>query len=255
MSGNTLNLAQLKQVREKIYFTKIYKTPHMSKSAALKFLQSWNGKIFDIPNAATIREKNFQEFVKNNFAKHDEFASGTRWPDKLIGFSPYETLKCYAKTDYGAMMIKRVLMDNLTGGRRFEVTLRGSGAAEGNENHIFLPENFGTMNCNAAHGYQFGGDGQKIDYPAIIHHEFRHTKYFGKKLAQTVSLRDERDAVLYNENPARVINGYEPRYSYYDGSRTINIITGEVVAGKYGVKADDPTEFIKRGTKGSLTNP
>jgi len=257
MGDKPLSQHELRKLRESIYARAVHNTVFLSKDAALGMLRRTpQGGYYPVPPVG-LRDRNFQEFVKSNFKKHDEFDSGSRWPANLTGFAPYETLKCYARTDYGAMMIKRVLEDNKTSKTRFTVTLRGAGGAEGNENTIFLPEDFGTAKCGLNHGMRFGGDGQKVDYMAIIHHEFRHTKFWGKNLANTVSLDEERDAVLYNENPVRIINGYEPRYTYFDGKKntnqTINIITGKRIAGKYGIKADNPAEFVLRGAKGSMT--
>lgn len=248
----------LRQSREKIYAGKIHKMTFISKAAALNMLKRGSrGQVYSVPSAG-IRLVNFELIVKTNFTRNpDPYASGSQWPETLTGFPPYETLKSYAKTDYGAMMFNRILQDNKVSSKPFKITIKGDGAA-GNENEIFLPDDFGVQGVNG-HIVRFGGDndGQKVDYLAIIHHEFRHTRFWGKKQNATVSLEDERDAVIYNENPVRILNDFEPRYTYYDGkhksNQTINIVSGIKIAGKFGVKAEDPQVFVRRGEKGSMT--
>lgn len=155
-------------------------------------------------------------------------------------------------TDYGAMMIAHVLQDNKCSRVRFQVSL-GSATAEGDTNLISFPEDFGTRGIG---GYvnRFGGDGQPIDYLAIIHHEFRHTKFWGKRPDVKPTLADERDAVNFNENPVRIINNFEPRYCYYSSvyAATINVFGGKPKNGKWGVQAADPSQFAKRGSPEAL---
>ena len=45
--------------------------------------------------------------------------------------------------------------------------------------------------------------------------------------------------------------GLEPRYTYYNGKKTINIITAEPSSTHYTVLEDDPTTLAKIGSKGA----
>jgi len=65
------------------------------------------------------------------------------------------------------------------------------------------------------------------------------------------SLEDERQAVINLENPIRIKKGLEPRYTYYNGSRTINIITGKDSPVEHTILEDDPTKLVKTGSKGA----
>jgi len=75
----------------------------------------------------------------------------------------------------------------------------------------------------------------------------------------TITLQHERKAVLENSNPVRILNGFEPRYTYThtDGDSTINILKGGKpithTKGKgYTIKIDDPNILMLIGSKGAL---
>jgi len=98
-----------------------------------------------------------------------------------------------------------------------------------------------------------GGE-KKYDL-AIIHHEFGHTRFFRKLNDMKIKdfkLKDERQAVINLENPIRLKKGMEPRYTYYNGKRTINIISGIPSETDHTVMEDDPTRLVKIGSKGAL---
>lgn len=42
-----------------------------------------------------------------------------------------------------------------------------------------------------------------------------------------VSIEDERITVVNNSAPVRIFNNFEPRYTYLNGSETINITSGD----------------------------
>jgi len=145
---------------------------------------------------------------------------------------PVKTIEQYSNTDYGALMIERVLTDNdITPiSKRFSVSIR-SGSAGGAVNHIQFPDDFGTPGISS-YINRFPGL-EAIGYIAVVHHEFRHTRFFGRTKNIKPTIQDERDAVRFNSNPARILNGGDPRYTYYHGGvkRTINIITSNTEKG------------------------
>jgi len=65
------------------------------------------------------------------------------------------------------------------------------------------------------------------------------------------TLHHERQAVINLENPIRMNKGLEPRYTYYNGKKTINIITAEPSSIEHTVSEDDPTKLVKIGSKGA----
>jgi len=78
--------------------------------------------------------------------------------------------------------------------------------------------------------------------------------YFRKnKTGKTlISIKDERMVVINNENPIRMKHGYEPRYTYRQGSSTINIITGkDHPKGFDTVSESNPKIPMKVGAKGA----
>jgi len=67
-----------------------------------------------------------------------------------------------------------------------------------------------------------------------------------------ITLKDERLAVIHLENTIRMRQGYEPRYTYKKGAKTINIITGDYHAHGFNtVHENDPTKPMKIGSKGA----
>jgi len=97
--------------------------------------------------------------------------------------------------------------------------------------------------------------GQKVDPLAILYHEFSHTIVFSEKpLGDHHYLDHERETVMKFENPVRILNGYEPRYSYvhYKGTDTINILTGDKEKGILAVNKYNPAELVARTHKDAL---
>lgn len=167
----------------------------------------------------------FEQLRRLAFASGDEAPAGEglRW------------LERYARTDYGAGMVRRVLEDyeaaraagwvdpegELTPDGHFAgyvpFRIRGTpGAAAGGSAEIRLPFSFRET-------FRFGG--QRVDPLAIVHHEFGHTRYGlpagPEDLRETphgtrLSLEHEVRVVDRFENPVRLRNGFEPRFRYYD---------------------------------------
>lgn len=185
-----------------------------------------------------IRETNFKQFVEHNFSSYSHGLDMINpWPDAKEHIKAYKMLKEYAKTPYGAVMIKRVLDDNNKPGvKRFIVRLDDNQTATAGTHFISFPSDFPTKNAFP--------DGAAIDPMAVIHHEFGHTRYFtNNNKPALVTIQDERHAVIHNSNPVRMLNKYEPRYTYYNGSETINIITGQKQGGRWSFDKSDPRLF------------
>lgn len=66
------------------------------------------------------------------------------------------------------------------------------------------------------------------------------------------TIEDERQAVINLENPVRMENGLEPRYTYYNGSRTINIITGKDSPIEHTILESDPSKLVRIGSAGAF---
>lgn len=186
------------------------------------------------------REKNFTLFVEQNFSslKHS-FEAINPWPDSKSHIKAYKVLHQYAQTTYGAVMIKRVLDDNNKSSiKRFSVRLDDNKTANANTHFISFPSNFPLKEV-------FPG-GEKIDPLAVIHHEFGHTRYFTKQTSTAlVSILNERTAVIENSNPVRMLNKNEPRYTYYNGKETINIITSDKKPGRWSYDLKDPRILVQ----------
>lgn len=149
-----------------------------------------------------VRESNFAIFKSTRLNKQDP------WGDPLIGIfksgtSAYNELKIYSETDYGSLMIDRINKSALN----FTVYSAAGFQAMGNDDYIRLPPDYPKLKA-----YPFSN--QPIDAQATIHHEFEHTR-FGTKSYKIGSLIEEVTAVIEFENPARIIDGFEPRYVYY----------------------------------------
>jgi len=214
-----------------------------------------NGESFHIPETLASRQKNFKIFVKENFfLKDDNSWEPFQWPAGVINKLPvYQKLKFYSETAYGAAMIYRVLADNKK--RRmlnlplfkvmYDDGYPDQGASAG-LNSIKLAKDF-------PNSLPFPG-GERKYYPAIIHHEMGHTRFFRKNTTDKtiMTLLDERQVVIHLENPIRMRKGFEPRYTYKRGARTINIITGDFhVTGFDTVSESDPRIPMKVGAKGA----
>jgi len=252
------NKPQERKARVEKYTSIVHGTTLLTEKTALKYLKE---KLRDhpaIPAAGKRRIDNFKLLEKINFRISRPGKTSFAWSaNKQIRRNslPYKMFLEYAKTDYGSMMIAAVLRDNKKPGNNFEIA-KGGPQAAGNENIMFLPDDFGTTPTNGTK-LRFGieNDGQPVDLLAIIHHEFHHTKFWRKSVHQSESIQKERLAVLENENPVRIINGFEPRYTYYysDSKSTINIADEKVIrGGKHDVHYADITKLVPRGDKDSL---
>lgn len=185
----------------------------------------------------SIRNSSFTKLVTENFNNLDDFDAVNPWPVIKATTAAYKMLHEYALTPYGAVIVKRILEDNVrTGIKRFEIRLDDNSTARAGTHWISLPSNFPLK--------EYFPGGEKIDPLAVIHHEFAHTRFFtGNTKPAMVSIEDERIAVINNSNPARMFNKYEPRYTYFNGKETINIITGEKRSGRWSVNMQDPRKF------------
>lgn len=204
------------------------------------------------------RTENFKELVKSNFTNLDYFMSDNPqlseghnfvWGAGKETTSAFKMLKKYAHTSYGAMMVKRILLDNKKPqhGKRFFIRLDSDSTAQAGTDWISLPADFPLKET-------FPG-GEKIDPLAVIHHEFGHTKFYEKvnhkKAHAAVTICHERLVVINNSNPVRIFNGLEPRYTYFkrDANQTINIITGDIKPGIWLYNKEDPSVLEKPGAK------
>jgi hypothetical protein len=193
------------------------------------------------------RDHNFATFVKQHFLiQKDMFSKDFiySWPEfGVIYKKAYQALKAYSRTLYGAVMIKNILQDHKIPGRvPFRVRLFDDREAGGFTDFIQLPSEFPYFTVL--------NTGDIVDPLAIIHHEFGHTRYYsGHKPGKLVTLQDEREAVIWMENAARMFNQNEPRYAYYNNDKknpmTINIITGEFKGGIWATDKADPRIFVK----------
>ena len=146
----------------------------------------------------------------------------------------YGKLREYAMTDYGAIVIARLLKSPPEG---FGVYIGNSGTAGGASNMVIFPPNFPRMDY-------FPG-GEEMDYLAVIHHEFGHTNLYKAKNYDGKTLLSERNVVVGLDNPVRILNGKEPRYTYFEsnnGGQTINIINPSRTAdGRMTFDPKDPS--------------
>ena len=195
------------------------------------------------------REHNFYQFVKQHFLIEKnvlEYVFQYSWsePD-LIYNKAYKTFHNYSKTPYGAVMIKKVMLDHRTPNKiSFKVRQFNEREAAGATDFISFPEDFPKKTVLVT--------GDKVDPLAAIHHEFGHTRYSHEhNPGELFTAQDERIAVINWENPARMFNNNEPRYAYYNPAKedkdrfTINIITGEVKAGLWTFDKTDPRILVK----------
>jgi len=206
-----------------------------------------------IPASESNRSKNFKTFVamylyKGIEGSNDPFSSNFGGPLRLKpGSMGYKGLERYANTDYGSAVIKEMISHpNKYKGFNIQQA-RGLHAKAGGP-VIYLPVKF-------PNSQRFKISGQKIYDLAIIHHEFAHTMLVRGKTSGAITLKDELWAVRKAENPVRLKRGvgkYEPRYVYYNGSRTINIITGKSLPLEWTVSKYDPRIMVKLNDKDAL---
>jgi len=178
----------------------------------------------------------------------------------------YIELKKYSVTAYGSLTIAKIMSDHTICSetekdsildkikdkkenkiqdaklKTFKLVIGDTGTAGGSPSFIIIPPEFPKMDY-------FPG-GEEVDTLAVIHHEFGHTLASSGKM-YSGSLIDERNLVVNIDNPARIINGKEPRYTYYDSTtdQTINIIDSSVTgAGKMTFDPKDASKLIQRTT-------
>ena len=201
----------------------------------------------DIANANEVptmnnRDHNFSTLVKQNFYVEPDPSAlyyNFSWP--LQGIIYTKALQQYSKTPYGAMFIKKILLDNSKKGvPRFFIRRDDDDGASGSTTYLTFPLDFPLITKLQT--------GEVIDVMAIIHHETGHTRYSqGHAQDRAPTMQDERIAVIHKENPVRMYNKHEPRYAYFSPSlnQTINIITGEVASGVWMFDKTDPRKLIK----------
>lgn len=206
------------------------------------------------PASMENRSKNFKTFVKMYFYKGKDGITNPmsdgdlHLPIKLkAGSQGYKALERYAKTDFGSAIIKEMI-SRPKKYQDFRVQQAKYLQAKADYIVIHLPENFPNQS-------RFEIGGQKIFDLAIIHHEFAHTMLVRAKTAERITIRDELWAVRKAENPIRLKRGngrYEPRYVYYNGKQTVNIITGKVLPLQWSVSKYDPRIMVKLSHKDAL---
>jgi hypothetical protein len=94
------------------------------------------------------------------------------WPKiGIIYLKAYKALQDYSKTEYGAVMINKILMEHHMPGRvLFQVRLDDDDGAKGSTNYITFPSGFPLIAALETR--------DTVDALATIHHEFGHTRFF-----------------------------------------------------------------------------
>jgi len=194
--------------RVQIYAQEIYGIP--IAGFTMDKLKDAARKHLGLNNANTIsdleREINFLQFERERFFKTDENDPAFWEPLEhpfVSGTNAYKHFKRYAMTDYGARMIRTINNSQA----EFTLYQAPNQQAMAQSHHIRLPPDYPRLKT-----YPYTG--QVIDPQATIHHEFEHTA-FGSKSYIAGSLREEVAAVIEHENPARIVDGFEPRYVYW----------------------------------------
>jgi len=223
-----------------IYAKEIYKIPYSSFTEG-KLIKKAQASLAISDRAALLsmdeRKNNFIIFERERFNKADPWGSQLDGIFKK-GIKAYKYLKSYSETDYGSLMVARVndSKDEFTiyaiteGDEKYQ--------AMGTKTWIRLPVNFPLLT-------RYPLSGQLIDPLAVIHHEFEHTR-FGRSDYPIGSLREEVAAVRDYENPVRIINGFEPRYTYYqrDTETTVSVFDYKnTVSGGKTFDPLDPRKF------------
>lgn len=161
----------------------------------------------ELLDAAT-RQINFLRFAQRHFpqppAEVDEFASETYGPTPEMPL--YKLFEAYAQTDYGALMIQKVLTE--AGHKPFVVKAIAGVAPKAWDDLMVFPPDFPKP------GARFAFGGQEVDPLAILHHEFEHTRFGKHPQSSEQILAEEAFTVAEVENPVRILNGFEPRYTY-----------------------------------------
>lgn len=233
-----------KHYRESIYFKKL--APRSLLNTEIMAVAE------AIPEA--LRIKKFKEFADIYFYKHKhnescptDFDGKFTLPGNLSensdNFNVYNVLKKYAMTNYGSIVINKMLK-NKEKYKGFKIYRNGQGStakgASAAPDGIAFPYRFPMVEY-------FPTGGQQVDPLAIISHEFGHTIVFNPEMKS--GIQHERDVVIQYENTVRKINGYEMRYVYYNGQETINIISGKTKTGKWTFHKEDPMQLVPIGSK------
>jgi len=242
MAANTKeDPADLIQTRKKIYAKKIYGIEYADFTEQ-KFIKAARIDLGIDDKSKLIpkdeRKKNFELFKENHFSNSSDDTMQPYSGSTPKGTPAYDKIRDYALSSYGALMVKKVL--TVTKSPKFIIGVEDGSHARGEalRNLIILPPNFPSLEY-------FEISKQKILGVAIIHHEFEHTQY--GEYDNPKSIKEERLAVRYKENPVRIINGLEPRYVYYDYNTegTINILTKEKQKGQWTFDKNDPRMMIR----------
>lgn len=216
---------------------------------------SVNGRVLvEEPNAAK-RRANFLMFVDYYFSEKASQANGSsvpvNGPSRLtLSSDGYKAFVKFADTSYGSSVIKEMVdKNNRKKYQEFVITESTSGVTRASYSGM-------VVSWSSPFKSIFIANGQVLDPLAVLYQEFSHTMVF-KSESQKKSERDlkaEREAVIKFENPVRMLNKHEPRYSYvtHDGSRTINILTGETKPGILAVNKSNPAELVDRTHKDAL---
>jgi len=222
-------------IRTKIYALEFYNI-QIEKFTKEKLIAAAKQHL-NINKSTTIslldKELNFAQFARERFhrvPKDEEIFDPPNEQVFKTNTKAYDNLKKYAFTDYGAMMIQNFNNSNI----KFNVFSAPNTQATATHEHLKLPPDFPRISA-----YPFTG--QSIDPQATIHHEFEHTT-FGSAQLQVGSLAEEVKAVVEYENPARIIDGFEPRYVYYQRSSniTINVFNSKTMTGGRTFDPKDP---------------
>lgn len=197
-----------------------------------------------LPDAQT-RQTQFQTFVQRHFpqrpAHSDEFDSENYGPTPDMPV--YQLFEAYAQTDYGALMIQKVLAQ--AGDKPFVVKAVDGVSPKAWDDIMVVPPDFPKP------GARFAAGGQPVDPLAILHHEFEHTRFGRQAQSLEEMLAEEAFTVSEVENPVRILNGFEPRYTYtqLDTSGqplvTLNIFNPALQrAGAWTFDPQDPRKLI-----------
>jgi len=214
--------------RVEIYAKEIYGITSFTMDKLIKAAR----KHLKIDKSFSLSERitNFAAFEINHLNRQDP------WGNPLEGIfhtgtSAYKNLKLYSETDYGSLMINRINESE----SNFIVYSAAKRQAMASSDYIRLPPDYPKLLV-----YPFSN--QAINPQATIHHEFEHTR-FGSRTYSIGSLVEEVAAVVEFENPARIIDGFEPRYVYYQSgsNQTVSIFDHtNIMAGGRTFDSNDP---------------
>lgn len=198
----------------------------------------------NLPDAAT-RKANFETFAARHFpqrpADSDEFDAENYGPTPDMPV--YQLFAAYAQSDYGALMIQKVLAE--AGEKPFQVKAVDGVSPKAWDDIMVFPPDFPKP------GARFAFGGQAVDPLAILHHEFEHTRFGKNPQSLENILAEEAFTVAQVENPVRVLNGFEPRYTYTQLDAmgqplvTLNIFNPELqFPGAWTFDPQDPRQLL-----------